>query len=186
MTPAVFLDRDGTLIEDPGFIRHPADVRLFPGAAEAVRRLNAARRRVVMVTNQSGIARGLIQPAEYEAVTRRLETLLGEAGARLDAIYFCPHFPPVSGPCECRKPGTLHYRDAAERLALDLAASVWIGDRITDLLPATAFGGQGMLVRTGEGTRGAEEAGRHGFGVFRDLTEAVDALLRGGAPVTPS
>ena len=181
MSAAVFLDRDGTLIEDPGFIRAPSDVRLYPGAAEAVRRLNAARRRVVVVTNQSGIARGLIQPAEYEAVTRRLEVLLGEAGARLDATYFCPHYPPISGPCECRKPGTRHYGDAAERLGLDLAGSVWIGDRLTDLLPAVVFGGRGILVRTGEGNRGVAEAAARGFEVFRDLAEAVDALLRGAS-----
>lgn len=174
---AVFLDRDGTVIEDTGFIRDPALVRLIPGAAEAIRRLNAARRTVVMVTNQSGLARGLIRQDEYDAVARRVANLLIEEGARLDETYHCPHFPPLTGPCDCRKPGTLFYRSAAERFGLDLASSAWIGDRMTDLIPASVFGGRGILVRTGEGHRGAEEAVSAGFDVCDDLAQAVAALL---------
>ncbi|HEX9755536.1 MAG TPA: HAD family hydrolase [Gemmatimonadales bacterium] len=184
MTIAVFLDRDGTLVEDPGFLRDPADVRLFSGSAEAVRRLNASRRRVVVVTNQSGLARGLIRPEEYEAVARRVDSLLGESGAGLDATYLCPHYPPLSGPCQCRKPGTLHFRTAAERFGLDLSACVWIGDRLTDLLPAHAFGGRGILVRTGQGERAAEQARAEGFAVVQDLFAAVEQILLGNRRLT--
>lgn len=179
MTVAVFLDRDGTLVNDPGFLRDPADVRLFPGSAEAVRRLNAARRRVVVVTNQSGLARGLIRLEEYDAVSRRVDGLLGESGAGLDATYVCPHYPPLSGPCECRKPGTLHFQRAAKRFRLDLSACVWVGDRLTDLLPARAFGGRGILVRTGSGEQALEQALAEGFDTARDLLAAVEQILLG-------
>lgn len=144
--PAVFLDRDGTLIEDVGYLRHPDQVRLLPGAAAAVRRLCESGRAVVVVTNQSGIARGLLSEADYAATARRLEELLEEAGAALDAQYHCPHLPDVSGPCECRKPGTLLYRRAADQLGLDLAASWWVGDRARDVEPAAAFGGRALLL----------------------------------------
>lgn len=177
VTGAVFLDRDGTVIEDSGFIKDPALVRLLPGAAEAIRRLNAARHRVVMVTNQSGLARGLIRQDQYDAVARRVANLLIEEGARLDETYFCPHYPPLTGPCECRKPGTLLYRTAADRFGLDLATSTWIGDRMSDIVPAGAFGGRGILVRTGEGHRTVDEASAAGFQICDDLAGAVGFLL---------
>lgn len=179
MRPAVFLDRDGTLVEDPGFLRRPSDVRLLPGVAEAVRRLNAARRPVVVVTNQSGIGRGLITDDEYAAVERRVETLLAESGARIDASYHCPHSPAVSGPCECRKPGTKLYLEAARRFDLALHTCTWVGDRLTDLLPAQVFGGLGVLVRTGEGDREAAAAREQGFSVVRDFAAAVEKILKG-------
>ena len=102
---AVFLDRDGTIIEDTGFVADPAEVRLLPGAASAIARLNRAGIPAIVVTNQSGIARGLLDEAGYSAVARRLDALLDAAGARLDADYHCPHHPDFGGTCECRKPG---------------------------------------------------------------------------------
>jgi D-glycero-D-manno-heptose 1,7-bisphosphate phosphatase len=177
----VFLDRDGTVIEDTGFVRDPAMVRLVPGAAEAIRRLNQAGIPVTIVTNQSGIARGLLTEADYAAVAAHLETLLAAAGARIDATYFCPHYPAITGPCQCRKPGPLHYRAAAERFGLDLSQSVWIGDRLTDLLGAQPFGGRGILVETGEGAHSAHEAAAQGFAVAADLAATVDLILRAPA-----
>lgn len=179
MIQAAFLDRDGTLVADPGFLRNPADVQLLPGAAGAVRRLNQAGCRVVVVSNQSGIARGLMREDDYQAVTRRLETLLAESGAVLDGSFHCPHYPPVSGPCECRKPGTLLFRTAAEQLGLALDRCVWIGDRVRDVLPARAFGGTGILVRTGwgGGPQETEEALAQGFRTASDLAGAVDLVL---------
>ncbi len=179
MIHAAFLDRDGTRVEDPGFLRDPDDVRLLPGAVDAVRRLNRERIRAIVVTNQSGLARGFIEPGEYEAVTRRLEELLRRGGAMLDAVYHCPHYPPLSGPCDCRKPGTLLYRTAGAHFGLDLARCAWIGDRLTDLLPAHAFGGRGVLVRTGKGMEmevEAEAAGA-GFPAVDDLPAALAYLL---------
>src|SRR5689334_18340998 len=109
---AVFLDRDGTLIEDARYIRDPAVVRLLPSVAAAVARLNAAGILAIVVTNQSGIARGFLTEAEYLAVKQRVDDLLAREGAHLDAHYFCPHLPEITGPCECRKPGTRLYRQA--------------------------------------------------------------------------
>jgi D-glycero-D-manno-heptose 1,7-bisphosphate phosphatase len=174
---AVFLDRDGTLVEDPGYLSDPALVRLLPGVAAAIRQLNDADLRAIVVTNQSGIARGLYPLDAYFATERRVNELLLSEGARLDAHYFCPHLPEISGPCECRKPGTLLYRQAAQRFGLDLPASWWIGDRIRDLEPATALGGLGVLVETGAGPEHSAEAHRQGFPVVSDLLSAVRFIL---------
>lgn len=180
--PAVFLDRDGTLIHDPGYLDAPERVRLLPGVAQAVRQLNDADLRAIVVTNQSGIARGLFTIDTYFAIERRLNELLLSEGARLDAHYFCPHLPELTGPCECRKPGTLLYRQAAERFGLDLYASWWIGDRVRDLEPAKTLGGMGVLVETGEGQAESESARRAGFPVVADLSAAVRFLLPRIAP----
>ena len=146
MNRAVFLDRDGTLMEDVGYASDPDQVRLLPGTAAAVARLNGAGYRAIVVTNQSGIARGLITPDQYAATATRLEQLLATAGARLDAQYHCPHLPELSGPCDCRKPGTLLYRTAADDFDLDLSACWWVGDRERDVEPAAALGGRGLLI----------------------------------------
>ncbi len=173
---AVFLDRDGTVVEDPGFLRDPADVVLLPGAAAAIAQLNRAGIAAVVVTNQSGIARGLILPEEYRAVEQRIEELLAAEGGSLDATYHCPHYPAISGPCDCRKPGTLLYRQAAEELGLDLARSWAVGDRLTDLEAVHRLGGRGILVRTGAGEAYAADAIRAGYGVARDLAHAVEQI----------
>ena len=174
---AVFLDRDGTIVEDPGFLKDPNQVRLLPGAATAIRRLQEAGWRVVVVTNQSGIARGLVTEAEYQAVNRRMRALLKTEGAKIDASYHCPHFPEITGPCECRKPGIGHYRSAAARFGIEFRDSVWVGDRITDLLPGRALGGRGILVLTGDGAQVAEEARGNGFPVAEDLSAAAELIL---------
>ena len=104
---AAFLDRDGTIIEDVRYIARPDDVRLQSGAAEAIRTLNERGIVVVVITNQSGIARGMFSESDYAAVRTRIDAVLALDGARIDASYHCPHYPEISGPCECRKPGTL-------------------------------------------------------------------------------
>jgi D-glycero-D-manno-heptose 1,7-bisphosphate phosphatase len=173
----VFVDRDGTIIEDPGYLAAPDGVRLIPGAAEGVAQLNAAGIPVVLVTNQSGIARGLYGWDQYRAVKTRLDTLLSRFGARIDATYVCPHHPSVTGPCTCRKPAPRLFTEAAEALRIDLARAVWIGDRMSDVEPALAFGGTGILVLTGEGPGHADAAERQHFSTFPDLRAAVDSLL---------
>ena len=174
----VFLDRDGTLIEDPGYLADPLAMRLLPGAAEAVARLNLAGLPAIVVTNQSGIARGLLTEAVYQATEARLDELLAGQGARLEAHYFCPHHPDVTGPCDCRKPADLLFRRAADRFGLDLAKSWWVGDRLRDVSPAAALGGRGILLLTGAGREEAQHPQATGFTVVPDLPAAIDFIMK--------
>ncbi len=144
--PALFIDRDGTLIADAHYLADASRVQLIPGAAAAVAKANAAQVPVVVVTNQSGIARGLITTFQYEAVRDRTNALLSAEGAAVLATYHCPHWGHPKEPCECRKPGLGMYREAAAAYALDLMHSAYIGDRWRDVQPALATGGIGILV----------------------------------------
>ena len=179
--PALFIDRDGTIIADAHYLADPSGVRLLPGASAAIARANMSGVMVIVVTNQSGLARGLITPAQYEAVRSRTDRLLGEHGARVDATYHCPHWPAISGPCECRKPGLGMYRTAAADFGIDLARSAFIGDRWRDVQPAREIGGMGVLVPGVETPEGDLEAARtHVSGSIRiaaSLTEAVTASI---------
>ena len=175
---AVFLDRDGTILVDPGFVHRPSAVRLLPGAAEAIRRLNQAGFLVVTVSNQSGIARGLYTEADYSAVQRRVAELLASHGAHLDASYFCPHLPEVTGPCACRKPGTKLFLDAQAAFRIDFARSFWVGDRLSDVAPARSLGGRGILVETGNGTEHRARAAALGVTVVADLLAAAGEIVR--------
>jgi D-glycero-D-manno-heptose 1,7-bisphosphate phosphatase len=174
---AVFLDRDGTIVEDPGFLHEPEKVRLLPGAAAAIRRLNDAGYRVIIVTNQSGIARRRYTVSDYEAVQERLGALLAAQGARIDAAYYCPHHPLLSGPCECRKPGVKLFREAQAAFDIDFAQSWWVGDRLSDVQPARLLGGEAILVVTGEGNLQQGQARALGVTVVADLAEAADKIL---------
>lgn len=175
-TPALFLDRDGTIIVDTDFVRRPEDVTLLPGAAAAIARANGDGWRVVVVTNQSGIARGLMTEDDYFTVSRELERQLELAGARVDLQLHCPHFPAITGPCECRKPGLKLYREAVQRLGVDPAWSWFIGDRLRDIEPARALGGQGLHVMTG--ARDEDDSIRRaGYESVADLSAAVDRAL---------
>lgn len=144
--PALFIDRDGTLIADAHYLADASRVQLLAGAADAVAKANAAQVPVVVVTNQSGIARGLITHAQYEAVRDRTTMLLSAGGAAVLATYHCPHWGHPKEPCECRKPGLGMYREAAAAYQLDLMHSAYIGDRWRDVQPALATGGIGILV----------------------------------------
>ena len=175
---AVFLDRDGTIIEEIEFLHDPALVRLLPGAAQAIRRLNDARWPVVLVSNQSGIARGLYTVHDFFAVQRRIDELLRSGGAHLDGVFFCPHHPDFTGPCQCRKPGTRLFQDAATQLGgIDLAHCWYVGDRVSDVIPALTLSGHGVLVRTGLGIEHAPQAAQLGIPVVTDLTAAVALIL---------
>jgi histidinol-phosphate phosphatase family protein len=177
---AVFLDRDGTIIEDTGYPGDPAAVRLLPGAAPAIARLNRAGIPAIVVTNQSGIARGLLDESAYAAVARRLDALLAAEGARLDADYHCPHHPDITGPCECRKPGPLLYRMAAADHRLHLADSWWVGDRTRDVVPAERLGGRGILIAHPPDNELSPAGAR--FPVVPDLSAAVDIILNQPTP----
>src|SRR5690348_11578078 len=176
---AVFLDRDGTIVEDPGFLQQPGDVRLLPGAGEAIHRLNEAGWLVITVSNQSGIARGLYDATAYHAVQHRLVELLAAREARLDGAYFCPHHPDFTGPCACRKPGVVLFREAEAALGLDLTRCCWVGDRLSDVEPARQFGGRGFLVATGRGPKYAAQARALGVPVVADLAAATTEIVRG-------
>jgi len=174
---AAFLDRDGTLIVEKHYLADPAGVELIPGVGAALRELRRAGYALIVVTNQSGLARGVIRPDDYAAVERRVAELLAAEGVTLDGVYHCPHHPDVSGPCECRKPGLGLYRRAAAEHGLELAGSLFVGDRERDVIPALALGGTGYLVRTGYGAT-AGEAVPPGVRIARDLAEAVRDYLR--------
>jgi D-glycero-D-manno-heptose 1,7-bisphosphate phosphatase len=146
MRPALFTDRDGTLIRDAHYLRDPHDVALLPGAAAMLRRFHEAGYALVVATNQSGIARGIITEAQYEAVRARLDELLAAEGVRLDLSLHCPHHPDHGGACRCRKPGTLLFEQARDALDLDVARSVFVGDRWRDFAPPRVLGGHGVLV----------------------------------------
>ena len=143
---AVFLDRDGTIIKDANYISRPEQVELIDGAAEAISRINAALVPVIVVTNQSGIGRGFYTLADYARVRERVQELLEQHGARIDATYMCPHKPEDG--CLCRKPGTLLFERASEDLGIDLSSALFIGDRLRDIEPAKKFGARGVLIPT--------------------------------------
>lgn len=178
--PAAFLDRDGTLIREADYLADPDGVALIPGVPEALRRLRELGYRLVVVTNQSGIARGLYSHDDYHRVAARLDRILAEHDVPVDLTLHCPHHPRFSGPCTCRKPGLGMYREAGRRLGLALDRSVYVGDKGSDVLPALALGGQGWLVRTGHGAE-AEAAGRvpDGVRVADDLAAVAAAVAKG-------
>lgn len=175
--PAVFFDRDGTLIRDVGYISRPEDVELVPEAAQAVRRLNNALWPVIVATNQSGIARGLITEGDYVRVRDRLDDLLAERGASIDGHYHCPHHPDFTGPCLCRKPGTELFDRAMSEHALNPATSVWVGDRWRDIAPALHYSGQGILVPSPSTPREDIERATRELAVVPTLTHAVHLIL---------
>ena len=174
---AVFLDRDGTINVDTGYVSDARTVRLIEGAAAAIRRLNDRDIPVVVVTNQSGIARGLFTEAQYEAVRARIGALLAAEGASVSTTYTCPHHPEFTGQCDCRKPGTLLFRQAAEEIGIDLTKSWFIGDRLRDVSPARELGGFGILVPSVHTSKEDLAAAGADFMVAASLDEAVSRVI---------
>ena len=174
---AAFLDRDGTLITDVHFLADPDGLVMMPNADQAVRALNDAGVLAIVVTNQSGIARGLITEAQYQATAQRLREVFAAKGARLDGMYHCPHHPDFTGPCECRKPGTLLFRRAAADHGVDLTGSAYIGDRLRDVQPARTLGGLGFLVPVASTPPEEREIAKREFAVVDTLGEAVRSFL---------
>ncbi|HUF67020.1 MAG TPA: HAD family hydrolase [Longimicrobiales bacterium] len=174
--PAAFLDRDGTLIEERNYLADPAGVVLLPGAVRGLGMLHDAGYALVVVTNQSGIARGYFSLADLLAVQARMTALLDAEGVKLDGVWYCPHHPDFTGPCDCRKPALRLFHEAADTLRLDLGRSVFIGDRIQDILPATQLGGTPVLVRTGYGQDVTVEL-PPGTVVADDILDAAERVL---------
>jgi heptosyltransferase-2 len=142
----VFLDRDGTLNYDPGYLKVAAELKLLPGVGPALARLKGAGARLVVVTNQSGVGRGIVTLKDLEAIHARLEGLLEQEDAALDAIYFCPHHPDDG--CRCRKPNVAMVERAVSELQLDLRRSYLIGDHARDIQLANKVGAKAILITT--------------------------------------
>lgn len=168
---AAFLDRDGTIIRDHGYVDDPLEVELLSGSGAAIARLNELGVPVVEVTNQSGIGRGLYGEEDFRAVQREVERQLAAAGGRLDGVFHCPHDPEVRPPCGCRKPALGMYRRAARRLGLELEGALYVGDRLSDVLPAKELDGTGILVLSGQTKDASQVEDR--FHVAEDLRAAV-------------
>ncbi len=167
---AVFLDRDGTVIADKHYLSDPDGVEILPGAAQAIARLNARGVAVFLVTNQSGIGRGMFTQQDFGSVQERLISELAQHGAHLDGVYFCPHSPDEA--CACRKPAPGLFERAAREHDLDLSRSVFIGDRLRDVEPAFLWGGTPILVRGSSPDEGADRA--PGIIIAEDLDAAVE------------
>jgi len=156
MRPAVFVDRDGTINEQMGYINHPSRFVLLPGVAEAIRLLNENHFFVIVVSNQSGVARGYFPESLVLRINELMVEQLSKQGARLDAIFYCPHHPSgvvseYAVTCDCRKPGTGLIERACGQLPIDIQRSYVIGDTCSDLEMAEHAGMPGVLVKTGYG-----------------------------------
>lgn len=184
---AVFMDRDGTVSDEVGYVNHIERYRLLPRSAEAVKKVNAAGFLAFVVTNQSGVARGLFDESLIHEVHALLRKWLEEGGARLDGVYFCPHHPKEGSPpwrqdCDCRKPRPGLLQRAAREHDVDLPGSYMIGDTVLDIEAARNAGATGILVLTGYGKGDLiyrmEQRGLAPAFVAADLLEAVDWILR--------
>ena len=174
----IILDRDGVMNYDSDqYIKCPEEWNASPGSLEAIARLNRAGYRVVVATNQSGIGRGLFDIETLHRIHEKLRCELTAVGGSVDAIFFCPHLPEDS--CACRKPKPGLLVDIATRLQVLLSGVPFVGDSLTDVEAARAVGAQPILVRTGKGQRNLNgQKDLRDVPVYRDLAEAVDALLR--------
>jgi D-glycero-D-manno-heptose 1,7-bisphosphate phosphatase len=156
MKPAVFIDRDGTILDELGYVVPGAEVKIYPFSAAAISKLTEAGFPVVVITNQGGIALGMYDHAFVDETHAALAEKLAKDGADITAWYYCPHHPEgkitkYAGPCECRKPGTAMLEAAARDLDLDLQRSWVVGDQWRDIELARRAGARGILVRTGYG-----------------------------------
>lgn len=180
MKRAVFLDRDGTINIEKEYLYRKEDFEFIPGVPEAIRLLNKAGVLVVVVTNQSGVARGYYTEEDVENLHRHIARELKEAGAQVDAWLYCPHHPSGRGsyalPCDCRKPLPGMLREAARRYDIDLENSVMIGDKLADVEAGQAAGCRTILVRTGYGANEEQQVGPHTT-VCNDLLSAVTTLV---------
>jgi D-glycero-D-manno-heptose 1,7-bisphosphate phosphatase len=177
---AVFLDRDGTILDEVGYLNHISRFRMLPGAAAAIRRLNLAGVPVIVVTNQSGVARGFFREEMVGRIHERMARELGAAGAHVDGIYYCPHI--TEARCDCRKPLPGMLTRAAGEHGLEISGSGLVSDRYDDIAMGHAAGCRTILVKTGYG-RGEYEWNRLRWPhrpdfVAEEIGQAVDILLR--------
>jgi len=174
---AVFLDRDGTIIHDKNYLSDPSKVVLYKGTPEAIRKLQKAGFKIVVVTNQSGIGRGYFTESDYKKVNAKMISLLKTAGVKLDAVYYCPHI--TADECSCRKPDTKMALDAEKKLNLDLKKSYVIGDNTRDIEFGNRVGAKGILVLTGHGKRYARKINKNNkpIAVTKNIISASNIIL---------
>jgi D-glycero-D-manno-heptose 1,7-bisphosphate phosphatase len=182
---AVFLDRDGTINEEVGYVNHIDRFILLPGAIEAIREINRAGLRCVVISNQSGVARGYFPESLVIQVHEKMKSILEERGGYFDGIYYCPHHPsegqgPYRKDCQCRKPKIGMLKMASEELGIDLRRSYVVGDRMVDIMLAENAGSKGILVLTGYGKGELEFHGKKGptprF-IAQDILDAVKWII---------
>lgn len=172
----IILDRDGVINHDSDeFIKTPAEWEPIDGSLEAIARLNYAGYRVVVITNQSGIARGLLDVETLNRIHSKMRRMLAQMGGRIEAIMYCPHGPEDG--CSCRKPHNGSFADLAHRLRVNLDNVPAIGDSMRDIQAAMVSGARPILVKTGKGERTLAEGLPDEVEVFDDLAAVVDALL---------
>jgi histidinol-phosphate phosphatase family protein len=179
--PAVFLDRDGTLIFDRNYLSTPEQVKLYSYAAQSVNKLKAAGFKVIVVTNQSGISRGMFGEKELAKVHKRFLSLLKDQGAKIDGLYYCPHID--EDKCACRKPKTGMLLQAAKDHNIDISKSYTVGDSVRDYLLGYNAGAKGLLVLTGHGKKQSEkikDQKQKPLAVCKTLKEAVNQILKDG------
>lgn len=183
--PAVFFDRDGTLIDDVGYMKSPEDVRVIPGTGNAIHALNERGVLVVVISNQSGVARGLLSEDDLLSIHTRIQDALAQGGGRVDRIYYCPHHPTEGNPpyriaCSCRKPGTGMLQQAVSEFSIGLQRSYVVGDKTSDIRAGIAAGARTVLVLTGYGPAALEECRANGIrpdAVCPSVVEAVEYIL---------
>ena len=176
----IILDRDGVINHDSDeFIKSPAEWEPIEGSLEAIARLNYAGYRVVVITNQSGIARGLLDVETLNRIHSKMRRMLAQVGGRIEAILFCPHAP--EDKCQCRKPMDGSFTELAQRLRIKLENVPAVGDSIRDIQAAQSVGARPILVRTGKGEKTLAEGIPDGIEVYDNLDEVVNALLESPA-----
>ena len=180
MDRVVFLDRDGTIKEEVEYLSRPEDLRFLPGVPEAIKRLNGAGFKVLVITNQAGVARGYYTEADVERLHSYMNRLLEEKGAHIDGFYYCPHHPEhgigeYKKDCECRKPKTGMFLRAEKDFPADKEHSFMVGDKLIDVEAGKNYGVRAVLVGTGYGKE-LKDAGGYDF-YADDLSGAVDWIL---------
>ncbi|MDR2399142.1 MAG: D-glycero-beta-D-manno-heptose 1,7-bisphosphate 7-phosphatase [Endomicrobium sp.] len=177
--PATFLDRDGTVIFDKNYLSSPEQVKLYSYTADSINKLHTAGFKVIIVTNQSGVARGVFTEEDLQKIHEKFVSLLKKANAKVDAIYYCPHIDEDS--CDCRKPKPGMVLKAAKDFNIDLKKSYTIGDTIRDYLLGYNSGGKGILVLTGHGKKQQAKIAQEKIkpmAVCKTLKEAVSLIIK--------
>ena len=183
MKKAVFLDRDGTINKEANYLSHPGQIELISGSAEGIKLLNENGFTVVVITNQSGVARGIIEEEKLPLIKDRLCCLLEEKGAKIDGYYYCPHYPDgkiekYALKCDCRKPEPGMLRQAAEDLDIELKGSYVVGDKACDLKLGKNVGAVAIMVRTGYGESEVENYEPSPDYIAENLFDAAQWIIK--------